>query len=149
MATYGANDYTTVKALNMRGSGGIRVGGFDGGGAGTLYLGATTNEGARAWGFPDKSGTFGISGSFTVNLPAISANGYLSTTVTGLTNVRAEDALIIVPQTGSGVAVASARGAVVITEVQPQNGGAILLFWNITGTATIPQTNAYAFTAVR
>lgn len=148
MATYGGQDYTSFKAVNVRGSTSFRI--EAGGAAATIK--ADLSEGlSRAYTFPNKSGTFGVSGTFTVNLPAVTAFSVYSTNVT-VAGIRTEDALVCAIQnTGATINTTSwaARGFALLGGCQAGNGGVHLTFVNPADTATIYADLIMAYTAVR
>lgn len=148
MASYGNQDYTNFRAVNLRGSTAIRIEADSV--SGTIR--ADLNEGiARAWTFPNKSGTFGISGTFTVNVPAISANSVLSTNVT-VSGIRTEDAVICQIQNTFatiGTTNWAVRGIAALVGAEAGNGGMHLTFANFAATATVYRDLILGYTAVR
>ncbi len=148
MAVFGGLNYTGLQAVNLKSSGGIRFGGFDAN-AGTLYLNSVSLENPRQWGLPDKTGVFGISGTFAVDLPVVASSGYLSTIVT-VAGIRAEDGLIVVPQRRDAGNIISARGALFVANAVGGDGVITLLLVNAFATATVASTaTVFGYTAVR
>ena len=142
MATIGGQDYTGFRAISLRGSTQIAV--VADGAIGTLK--AELSEGlSRAWTFPNKSGTFPITGTFTVNMPAITSWGETMVTVSG---IRAEDALTCSVQ-NQWTTVTTGRTFGILTGARPQNGYIYLTFYNPTGTATLYGDIVVAYTAAR
>ena len=131
----GGQNFTTFSAVNLKGSAAIRFA-MDGGFESTLSV-KPTLEAARSYVFPDKSGTFGVTGTFSVDLPAITSWGETAVTVTGL---RREDALIVqIRDMGNGT-VTTGRTFPIIAGARPENGYVYLTFYNPTGTATLAIT---------
>lgn len=131
------------------GTGFIRFVPFGGSNAGTLSVNTSYNDTDRAWTLPSKSGTFGITGTFSVDLPVVASAGYLSTVVT-VTGIRSEDGVVITPMdNGAAGAIISARGVVVPANVVPGNGNITINFVNVFATATIARTGIFGYTAVR
>lgn len=144
MATYGGQDYTGHKAVNLENSVSIRI--WSGSAAGTFK--ADLSEGIdRAYTFPNKSGTFGVSGTFTVNLPAVTASTTSNTNVV-VTGIRTEDGVIASMQNMTTTGM-SERGFVFLGAATPANGGLNLTFVNPTLTATVYKDIIIAYTAVR
>ena len=131
MATYGGFNFTGFKGVNLRNSAAIRIEG-DGGKVGTLSI-ASSQDGDRAWRFPDKSGTFGISGTFAVQMPAVTSWGETMVTISGL---RREDAFTCQIRDMGGT-VTTTRTFPIIAGARPENGYVYLTFYNPTVTATI------------
>lgn len=147
MSTIGGQDYTNFRAVNLRGSTTIRLAGTDV--AGTVRVDHI--EADRAWSFPDKSGRFGVSGTFTVNVPAISANSVHSTNV-AVSGIRTEDAVICAIQNTFatiGTTNWAVRGIAGLVGAQAANGGVHLTFANFAATATVYADLTIGYTAVR
>ena len=148
MATYGGQDYTGHKAINLENSISIRI--WSGSAAGTFK--ADLSEGInRAYTFPNKSGTFGVSGTFTVNLPAITAFSVYSTNVT-VAGIRTEDAIVAAVQdtfATIGTTSWAVRGFAVLGGCQAANGGVHMTFVNFADTATVYKDVVVGYTAVR
>jgi hypothetical protein len=74
-------------------------------------------------------------------LPIVASSGYLSTIVT-VAGIRAEDAVVVVPQNRDAGAVISARGALFVANAVPGNGNITILLANAFATATIASTQS-------
>lgn len=144
MATYNKFDYTTFKAVNLRGSGGIRFVGD--GGAGTLIIKAS-NEGDRQYYLPDKSGTFPIMGTFSVQLPALTTAYY--STVATVTGIRSEDALVVMPNKQNSAAYGFDNGTGVILIAATPGAGQITLYFANLGNGTGYVDRWYSYLACR
>ena len=148
MATYGGQDYTGFRAVSLIGSAIIRA--WSGSSAGTVSV--DLGEGLdRAWKLPNKSGTFGVSGTFTVNVPAIAAFSVHSTNVT-VAGIRTEDAVIAAVQgtfATIGTTSWAVRGYAVLGGAEAANGGMHLTFVNFADTATVYKDVIVGYTAVR
>ena len=137
--------YTGFRGVNLKGTTYIRLEGGTGATSGTLTF--DSSEGVdRAWRFPNKGGTFPISGTFTVNLAAVSANA-LAETLVVVSGIRAEDALTLTIM--SGQTTITTRGFVLPVMASPANGQIAITFQNVTGTATTAQSMILGYTAVR
>lgn len=148
MATYNGQDFTTFRGVNTRATIALRFAADVAGNESTLSV-RPSQDTARAYFFPDKSGTFGITGTFSVDLPIVASSGYLSTIVT-VAGIRAEDALLITPMNnGAAGAIVSARGVALIGDAQAGNGNITINFVNAFATATIARTSTFAYTAMR
>jgi len=127
MATFGAFNYTGFQGVNLKNTAGIRFGQSGSDVAGTLSV-KSDDEGSRAWLLPAKSGTFPISGTFSLQLPSIATNNF-STLVT-VAGIRAEDG-ITVNLREEGTYTYGEQGTMhVLTYVEPRNGQILLRFWN-------------------
>lgn len=147
MSSYNNFQYTGFKGVNLRNTAAIRFE-MDGGVQGTLSVAASPDT-DRSWRFPDKSGTFPISGTFGVDLPVVASGGYVSTIVT-VSGIRAEDAVVVVPQSRDAAGVISARGALFVANAVPGNGNITILLANAFATATVASTQSvFAYTAAR
>lgn len=96
---------------------------------------------ARAYYFPDKSGTFPIMGTFVVQLPAIAATTNFLTTIVTVSGIRAEDAISVSMGAGTsagygdlGLATSGATAKILFT-ARAGNGNVTLGFLNL-GVAT-------------
>lgn len=113
---------------------------------GTLSLSPTYVEGSKQWLLPTKSGGIGITGTFSVDLPAITSWSETAVTVSG---IRREDALIVQVQDMT-YTVTTGRTFPIIAGARPENGYVYLTLYNPTGTATIAgPTMVCAYTAFR
>ena len=133
VAVYGNQNYTTFSGVNVKGSIALRVGGLDTY-AGTLSIKGGSLDGARAWAFPDKSGTFPVMGSFSVQLPAAVA-GWFSTIVT-VSGITAEDSVIVNLREEGGAYVFGTQGTQYIHLRSQAGAGNITLFFQNLGNAT-------------
>lgn len=137
MATIGGQDYTGLRAINLRGSTKLRLEG-DGGFAGTLSVRAAQDS-SRAWTFPDKSGTFPIMGTFAVQLKGPGAAENSFSTIVTVSGIRAEDALLVQLNRGSPssgydlIGANSGATAFILTSAKPGNGNVTLMFYNALG----------------
>jgi len=148
MATYGGANYTNFKGVNFKNTAFIRV--EAGAYAHTLSFKASPDA-SRAIVFPDKSGNIGITGTFTVNLPAIAAAKTGATNVT-VSGVRAEDAMVCAIQktfTTTTLSDHANNGVGVLIGCKTGNGGVNLTFVNPTATTTIYEDLILAYTIVR
>jgi len=143
MPWFGNQPYTGFRAVNLSGSTAIRI--QAGAASGTIRAELSENV-SRAWTMPNKSGTLPISGTFTVNLPAVSANA-LSETLVVVSGIRAEDAVTLTIMRGQ--TTITTRGFVLPVMVSPANGQIAITFQNVTATATTAQSMIMAYTAVR
>ena len=144
MSTIGGQDYTGLRALNLKGSTSIRL--QAGSAAGTVS--ADLSEGVdRAYKFPNKSGTFPVSGTFIVQLPAITGGNWAGTSVT-VTGIRTEDALVCSVQDPFNT-VTTERVQAFLAGATPANGGVYLTFMNPSASATIYNEMIVAYTAAR
>ena len=145
MATYGNQDYTNFRAINLRGSTAIR---FEADTAnGTIK--AELSEGiSRAWTLPNKSGTFPIMGTFAVQLAAAAAN--ISSTAVTVTGIRAEDAVVVMPNRGTSAGYSFVAAATYQTLIgaEPRNGSILLTFAN-SAVSTGYTEMVYSYIAVR
>ena len=144
MATYGGANYTNFKGVNFKNTAFIRV--EAGAYAHTLSFKASPDA-SRAIVFPDKSGSIGVSGTFNVQLPAVTAGQWYGTNVT-VAGVRTEDAMICAIQKIQNT-VTTDRVLPLLAGCQTGNGGACLTFVNPTATATIYGEMILAYTIVR
>lgn len=144
MPFYGGFPYTGFKGVNLQNTAAIRFA-ADGAQIGTLSI--KPMDTSRAWTFPDKSGTFGVTGTITVNLPALSANAYYGTNVT-ISGLRTEDALVCSLQNIWTTGFLN-RGMGVLVGAIPGNGGADITFAEIWGSATVYKDLILAYTITR
>lgn len=139
MATFNREDYTSFRAVNLRGSGGIRFTSDVDGNQSTLMVKASTDS-PRQYYLPDKSGTLPIMGTFSVQLPAIAATTWTQSTIATVAGIRAEDALAVCQNGGASagyaeVGATSASTSRVFVRAIPGNGNITLVF-NNQGAAT-------------
>ena len=145
MAVYGGENYTNFKGVNFKNTGFVRVE-LDGGKIGTMSAQASPDS-DRSWKMPDKSGVIGVSGTFTVHLPAVTAGQWYGTNVV-LAGARVEDAIICSVQNVQNT-VTTERVLPLLAGCQAGNGGVLLTFMNPTVTATIYGEMVLAYTFVR
>jgi len=149
MANLGGFNFTTFSGVNVKNTAAIRFQ-SDGTTSGTLAV-RQSMDAARAWTFPDKTGTFPISGTFTVNVPAISAFSVHSTNVT-VAGIRTEDAIVAAIQNTFatiGTTNWAVRGFALLGGCSAANGGVHMTFVNATDTATVYRDIVVAYTTVR
>ena len=145
MANYGGQNFTSFSGVNIKGSVALRMEGVDV--AGTVK--ADLSEGlGRAWTFPNKSGTFPISGTFTVNLPVIAVNDFARTAIT-VTGVRTEDGIVVAIQGDPLKNAGAIQHPAVLIATKAGNGSLSLTFANLGATTTAYQDIICAYTAVR
>ena len=141
---FGSQNFTTFNAVNTKGSTSVRL--QAGAVSGTIK--ADLSEGLdRAWTFPNKSGTFPIMGTFSVQLPA-ATTAFFSTIVT-VSGLRAEDALVVMPSRQNSAAYSFDNGTQhILIAANPGNGQATLYFNNL-GNSTGYTDRWYSYLAVR
>src|SRR3990167_2386013 len=84
----------------------------------TLSVNTTYQDSNFQWNLPAKSGLVGISGTFTVNLPAIAANGVTQTAAV-VSGLRAEDGFVASIMNNSyETAITTNRGVVVLASAR-------------------------------
>jgi len=145
MATYGGFNFTNFKGVNLKNTAAIRIEG-DGGLSGTLSVRAA-QDAARAWTLPDKSGTFGVMGTFDVHLPAITGGNWEETSVV-VSGIRLEDALVVTVQDTFNT-VTTDRPMAFLAGARPTNGGIHLTFMAPSATATIYNELICAYVVMR
>ncbi len=146
MATYGGQDFTTFRGVNLRGSIALRLAADVIGNESTLSAQPSLDT-ARAWKLPDKSGILPVAGTIAIQVPAISASSVLSTVVT-VAGVRAEDSIQCDFQ--QTYTVTGTRGLPGIITAVPGNGNITLQIANSSnGTATIYFENVLAYVIAR
>jgi len=112
---------------------------------------ATYTDADKTITMPAKTGSVGVSGTFTVNLPAITAAQTYSTNVT-VSGIRTEDAVVCAVQntfTTTTLSDHANNGVGVLIGCSAGNGGVNLTFVNPTATATIYEDLVLGYTAVR
>ena len=98
---------------------------------------------------PAKSGLIGISGTFTVMVPALAADAISQTTVV-ISGIRAEDGFLANFMSGAyETAITTNRGVLHLAAARPTNTGVELIVTNPTTTATGYSTVIGAYTAFR
>lgn len=144
-------NFTNFQNVRVVGSGGspgaVRVVGTSGFES-TLSLNETYVDANYQHTLPAKSGLLGISGTFTVNLPAITTQNYAETfaVVAGL---RAEDGFIASMMNSSETSVTTNRGRAFLMSARPSATGIDMMFYNPTGTSTVYGDHIIAYTAFR
>lgn len=148
MATYGPFNYTSFQGVNLRTSAGIRFPADVSGNESTLSIKASSDT-ARAWSFPDKSGTLPITGTFGIQLPAIAATTYVQSTIVTVAGIRLEDALTVTrSDQGVSAGYATASTARIFYSAIPGNGNITMSFLNM-GAATGYGELCFSYTAAR
>ena len=151
MANYGGFNFTGFGGVNLKNTAAIRFALPSGGAvdvAGTVAV-PNDDEGARAWRFPAKSGTFPIMGTFRIQLPSGVAAEF--STIVTVSGIRAEDALVVqlngVGVSGTTYGFDNSTGYI-ITQAVPNNGSVTLFFLN-PGNATAYVDLAASYIAAR
>lgn len=115
----------------------------------TISVNTTYQDSNYSWTLPAKSGLVGVSGTFTVNLPAISAGSYTQTAVV-VSGLRAEDGFVCSMMSNAyETAVSTNRGFIMLGQARPSATGIDMVFLNPTATATVVQSPIIAYTAFR
>lgn len=150
MATYGGVNFTNFNAVNLRGSVVLRA--QAGAVAGTFRV--DHMEADRAWSFPDKSGRFGVMGTFAIQLPALAAStSFQSTTVT-VSGIRSEDGLVCMFNSGTSAGYGDLNNGAgggtsrILMRAEPGAGNITLYFANL-GVATGYVQYNMSYAAVR
>lgn len=151
----GGNNFTNFQNVRVKGSGTGGTGGTPTPGVirfvatsgleSTLSVNTSYQEGNYQWTLPAKSGGLGITGTFAVQLQAVTSFAETAVTVSG---IRREDAVICQIQ-DMGYTVTTGRTQPIITGARPENGYIYLTFYNPTGTATLYSPMVVAYTAFR
>ncbi len=104
MSVVGNKNYTNFRNVRVRGEGEPRgsvgtAGTLDfvdatGAVEGTLSIGSNLDAG-RAWAFPNRSGRFSTSGSFSVDFPGIAATTFSFSTVVTVAGITAQDSVTV------------------------------------------------------
>lgn len=146
MANYGGFSFTGFSGVNLRNTAAIR---FEMGGVAGTLSGPTSGENlARAWSLPDKSGRFPISGTFSVDLPAIGATTVtLYSTAVTVSGIRAEDGLTVVRNSITASYLGSS--ARIFMGAVPGNGSITLHFLNVGAAGNGTYGEVWGYTAVR
>lgn len=155
MATYGTGDFTNFRNLRVRGN--VGDAGGDPGAVrfvanssfeGTMSVSTgTPTENNLKWALSNSPnvGGIGLTGTFTVQMPAITSWSETAVTITGM---RREDAVLCQIQDMMGT-VTTGRTFPIIAGARPENGYLYLTFYNPTGTATIAHSFTVAYTSFR
>lgn len=156
MANYGGKNYTSFQNINLRGTGGTpgafrmeTTGGFES----TLGIGTTNTDANYSYSFPNKSGTFPIMGTFTVQFPVITSTSNVYSTIVTVPGIRTEDALVVQLNNGNHAtrdmfAVGSGATARILNAVFPGNGNITMGFFN-NGLTTGYTELIYSYLAMR
>ena len=144
MANFGGFNFTGFRGVNLKNTAIIRV--DSDGVAGTLAM--KELDTARQWFLPNKSGTFPISGTFTINLPAIVA-GDFSRTAVAVTGIRTEDAVLVTIQGDPLKNLGAIQNPAQLIATSAGNGSLTLTFASLGGTTTAYQDIICAYTSVR
>lgn len=132
MATYNGKNYTTFSNVNLRG-GSLR----------------TESEDGYVLTLPAKTGTMPISGTFSVQLPAVAATTFAYSTIVTVSGIRVEDALTVTrSDQGVSASYATTSTAKIFYSAVPANGSITLNFVNL-GAATGYTEHVFSFTASR
>ena len=147
----GGKNFTNFQNLRVQGTGGdpgalrfVGTSGFES----TVSVNATYVDANYQHTLPAKSGLIGISGTFTLNLPAITAGNWASTNVV-VSGLRAEDGFVASMMNSSETAVTTDRGQAILLSAKPTNTGINFVFFNPTATATVYGNHVIAYTAFR
>ena len=98
---------------------------------------------------PAKSGLIGISGTFTVHVPALAADALSQTTVV-ISGIRSEDGFLANFMSGAyETAITTNRGYLTLLSARPTNTGVELIIANPSATATGYSTVIGGYTAFR
>lgn len=154
MANIGGKNFTTFQNIRINGerngSGGpgvirfVATSGFES----TLSVNTTYQDASYQWTLPARSGGIPTAGTFTVQLPAVSAGSYHETAV-AISRLRAED-LLLVQMVTPNETVTTNRGRTFFAGVSAQaDGFATLMFFNPTATATVYGSHTVAYVAFR
>ena len=146
MATYGGQDYTNFRAVNLRGSVGVRLSADPS--AGTLS--ASQIEADRAWRLPDKSGTIPVAGTFAVQFAAnISAASSRFSTIATVTGIRTEDGLVVFPNFRGNTGGYQQNTTMYILDGATPGAGNITLWFTNLGNGTGYMESVFSSVAVR
>ena len=113
--------------------------------AGTVTVNTTYIDADKAWTLPAKSGTFPISGTFSVDFPGIAATTYTFSTAVTVSGIRVEDGITVTP---NATFAASATARILIGAV-PTADVITLYFANIGSAANGLYAQTFSYTAVR
>lgn len=149
MADYLKQGFTSFRGVNTRGSIAFRFVADTFGNESTLAVKASEDN-AYAWTLPQKSGTFPISGTFSVDLPAALSNKNVLSTLVTVSGIRAEDGLVVSFQKETGTYTYGGNSTIyILAEATPGNGNITLTFYNPgQGTGYITGL-VFGYTAVR
>lgn len=147
MASYGGQDFTSFRGVNTKSSIAMRFAADVSGNESTLSVKASL-DGPRAFVFPDKSGTFGVTGTFVAQLPAVTSTSSMFSTVVTVAGIRAEDGLVVSLQGGTSATYGTATTAKIFYSATPGNGNITLNFMNL-GASTGYTEVVMGYTTVR
>ncbi|MCK9370416.1 hypothetical protein M0R04_10950 [Candidatus Dojkabacteria bacterium] len=138
-----------VKGNNSGGPGSVR---FQSGSAyeQTLVANADYTDADKTVTLPAKTGTVGVTGTFSVSLPSALGNANLYSTAVTVTGIRAEDGLVVSPIGETGTYTYGTQGTrYIVVGAKPSNGSIVLTFQNLgQGTGYI-EGLTFGYTAVR
>lgn len=141
-------NFTSFKGINFRNTAFARVE-MDGGFNGTLSSPASPDA-DREWHLPDKSGTFPITGTFSVDLPSVLANKNVYSTIVTVTGIRAEDALTVGFMKESGTySYGENSTRYILNGAVPGNGSITLNFSNLGQGTGYLDNLIFGYTAAR
>ena len=147
MSVYGGFNFTGFSGVNLKNTAAVRFGQSGSDVAGTLSV-QSDDENARSWRLPAKSGTFPISGTFLVNLPAITGSNFARTAVT-VSGIRLEDGIVATIQGDPLKNAGATQHPAVLIAASAGNGSITLTFASLSTTTTAYQDIPVAYTAVR
>lgn len=141
--------FTSFRGVNTRGSIAFRFVADTYGNESTLAVKPSEDQ-AYAWKFPQKSGTFPICGTFSVDLPVALSNKQVFSTLVTVSNIRAEDGLTVSFQKETGTyTYGGSTTMYILSGAYPGNGNITLTFQNL-GQGTGYLTGlVFGYTAVR
>lgn len=151
MATIGDREYTSFRNVNLRGrsntaaqdTGELRIEGN--GFAGTATVNVSYFDKNVAWTLPAKSGGIPITGTFSVDFPAIAATTYTFSTAVTVSGLRVEDAITVTPN----ATFASSATARILIGAVPTADTVTLYFANIGSAANGLYAQTFSYTAYR
>ena len=108
----------------------------------TLVANADYTDADKTITLPAKTGTVGVTGTFTVNLPGVAATTFAYSTVVTVTGIRSEDGLVCTLQDAADSTARILSGATA-------GAGAITLYFLNVGAAVNADDFVVAYTAVR
>ena len=150
MSSINGQNFTNFQNLRVRGDasrgGAIRFAGPAAGGfESTLAISASQEANSAISIDARPTVNVGTTGTFTVEMPAITSWSETAVTVSG---IRRGDAVICQIQDMGGT-VTTGRTFPIIAGARPENGYLYLTFYNPTGTATLYAPMVLAYTAFR
>lgn len=143
MATYGKQDFTSFRAVNIRSSVAFRFAADVYGNEATLAV-KPSEDTANQWYFPAKNGTFPIMGTFVVQIPANAGLVTALSTLVTVSGIRAEDAVVVQFNKGVSAGYNLINTAYIILSASPGNGNILLTYMTGGGgTAYLEQICSY------